>query len=119
MSTIVFEQPMPGLDPHTVYDLDVVDGADGVFSLRPTGAPDVRLFVLDAAVYTPTYSPEVDVPLARIGLEPGDPARVLVVATPGSDGMSVNLAAPVLVNEAQGRAVQAVLEGWDVRAPLR
>ncbi len=118
MSTLVFEQPLPGLTPHTVYQLDTVDGAEGVFSLRPSEAPDVRLFVLDAAVYAPSYSPEVAVPSASIGLEPGEPARILVVATPGASGTSVNLAAPVLVNEAQGRAVQAILEGWDLRAPL-
>ncbi|WP_020143827.1 flagellar assembly protein FliW [Terracoccus sp. 273MFTsu3.1] len=118
MTTLVFEQPMPGLDPHTVYELDAVDGADGVFSLCPSDDPDVRLFVLEAALYAPAYSPAVEGESASIGLEPGDPARILVVATPGQGGTSVNLAAPVLVNETDGRAVQAILDGWDLRAPL-
>ncbi|GAA2747404.1 hypothetical protein GCM10009868_36750 [Terrabacter aerolatus] len=118
MSTLVFEQPMPGLDPHTVYELDAVDGADGVFSLRPSDAPDVRLFVLEAAVYAPEYAPEVERASAEVGLGPGDSPRLLVVATPGESGTSVNLAAPVVVNESEGRAVQAILEGWDLRAPL-
>jgi flagellar assembly factor FliW len=118
MSTLTFEEPMPGLAPHTVYTLEPVDGANGVFSLRPVDAPEVRLFVLDASVYAPTYAPDVTGPCRQIGLEPGERARILVVATPGDARTSVNLAAPVLVNEAEGRAVQAVLDGWAVRAPL-
>jgi flagellar assembly factor FliW len=118
MSTLTFEEPMPGLAPHTVYTLEPVDGANGVFSLRPVDAPEVPLFVLDATVYAPTYAPDVTGPCRQIGLEPGERAWILVVATPGDARTSVNLAAPVLVNEAEGRAVQAVLDGWAVRAPL-
>ncbi len=118
MSILLFEQPMPGLDPHTVYELDAVEGADGVFSLHPQDAPDIRLFLLEAALYLPSYVPEVGAASAEVGLEPDDPARILVVATPGESGTSVNLAAPVVVNESAGRAVQAILDGWDLRAPL-
>ena len=118
MSTLLFEQPLPGLDPHTVYELDAVDGVHGVFSLHPPDAPDVRLFLLDASVYVPSYVPNVAAASAQIGLDPEGPARILVVATPGEAGTSVNLAAPVLVNDSEGRAVQAVLDGWDLRAPL-
>lgn len=118
MSTLLFEQPLPGLDPHTVYELDAVEGADGVFSLHPQDAPGIRLFLLEAALYLPSYVPEVGAESAEIGLRPDDAARLLVVATPGDAGTSVNLAAPVLVNDATGRAVQAILDGWDLRAPL-
>ena len=118
MSTLLFEQPMPGLDPHTVYELAPVEGADGVYSLQPQDAPDVRLFLLEAALYLPDYVPEVTAASTQVGLEPDDRARILVVATPGESGTSVNLAAPVVVNESAGRAVQAILDGWDLRAPL-
>jgi flagellar assembly factor FliW len=119
MSTLTFVEPLPGLAPHTVYVLEPVEGADGVFSLRPADAPEVRLFVLDASVYAPTYAPEVADACRQIGLGPDEQAQILVVATPGDAGTSVNLAAPVLVNEAEGRAVQAVLDdGWALRSPL-
>jgi flagellar assembly factor FliW len=118
MSTLAFEQPLPGLAPHTRYTLEPVDGADGVFTLRPAEAPEVRLFLLDASVYAPTYAPDVSGPSRQIGLEAGESARILVVATAGDAGTSVNLAAPVLVNEAEGRAVQAVLDGWALQVPL-
>lgn len=118
MSTLLFEQPLPGLDPHTVYELDAVDGAPGVFSLHAPDSPDVRLFLLDASVYVPSYVPDVTAASVQIGLGSDESARILVVATPGEAGTSVNLAAPVLVNHSGGRAVQAVLDGWDLRAPL-
>jgi flagellar assembly factor FliW len=118
MSTLTFEQPLPGLAPHTTYLLDRVDGAEGVFTLRPTDAPETRLFVLDASVYAPSYAPELGGACRQIGLAQNEQARILVVATPGSAGTSVNLAAPVLVNEAEGRAVQAILDGWPLQAPL-
>lgn len=118
MSSLVFEEPLPGLAPHTAYTLDAVDSADGLFSLQPAEAPEVRLFLLEASTYVPSYTPDVSAVCRRIGLDPSERPRILVVATPGSDGTTVNLAAPVLVNDTDGRAVQAVLEGWPLRAPL-
>jgi flagellar assembly factor FliW len=118
MSALTFEEPLPGLAPHTTYLLEPVEGPEGVFTLRPADAPEIRLFVLDASVYAPTYAPKVAAASQQIGLGPDERARILVVATPGDAGTSVNLAAPVVVNETAGRAVQAVLDGWAVRAPL-
>lgn len=118
MSALEFEEPLPGLAPHRDYVLEDVDGAAGLFSLRPPADPGIRLFVLDAAVYLPDYDPEVEAASARIGVGGEERPRVLVVATPASGGTTVNLAAPVLVNTADGRAIQAVLDGWPVRAAL-
>ncbi|GAB2765591.1 flagellar assembly protein FliW [Sinomonas soli] len=46
--------------------------------------------------------------------------RVLVVASPGAGGTTVNLLAPALVNEADGPAAQVVLDGqgYPVRAAV-
>ena len=33
MSALTFAEPMPGLAPHTRFDLDPVDGAAGLYSL--------------------------------------------------------------------------------------
>lgn len=118
MSALAFAEPLPGLAPHTDYLLEAVDGAPGLFSLCPPGDPAIRLFVLDAAVYVPGYSPDIAAQAARIGLGEQERPRILVVATPAGGATTVNLAAPVLVNEVDGRAVQAVLDGWPVRAGL-
>lgn len=120
MSALTFAEPLPGLAPFTDYTLDAVDGAEGLFSLRPTDAPDIRLFVLDAAVYVPLYAPEIGGPCREIGLASACEARVFVVATAAAEGTTVNLMAPVLVNEATGQSAQAILDGqgWPLRAPL-
>ncbi|WP_136612052.1 flagellar assembly protein FliW [Sinomonas albida] len=120
MSTLTFTEPLPGLAPYTDYTLDAVDGAVGLFSLRPATAPEVRLFVLDASVYVPHYAPEIAAPCREIGLSSSREARVLVVATPSGDGTTVNLMAPVLVNETTGQSAQAILDGqgWPLREPL-
>ncbi|WP_422934694.1 flagellar assembly protein FliW [Sinomonas sp. P47F7] len=120
MSALTFAEPLPGLAPYTDYTLDAVDGAVGLFSLRPAEAPEVRLFVLDASVYLPQYTPEIAAPCREIGLGSAQDARVLVVATPGGNGTTVNLMAPVLVNESTGQSAQAILDGqgWPLRASL-
>ncbi|MEA5457123.1 flagellar assembly protein FliW [Sinomonas sp. JGH33] len=113
-------EPLPGLAPHIEYSLDAVEGAAGLFSLRPAARPDVRLFAVDAAVYVPDYAPEIAAPCRAIGLEDAAAARILVVATPGAGGTTVNLMAPLLVNETTGRGIQAILDGqgWPLRAAL-
>lgn len=120
MSALTFAEPLPGLAPYTDYRLDAVEGAPGLYSLRPAGATDLRLFVLDAAVYMPGYSPEISAPCREIGLGSPNEARVLVVATAEGGGTTVNLMAPVLVNDATGQSTQAILDGqgWPLRAPL-
>jgi flagellar assembly factor FliW len=119
-SMLTFAEPLPGLAPHTEYRLDVVEGAPGLFRLRPTQAPEIRLFVLDAAVYAPSYAPDIAAACRRIGLASTREAKVLVVATADGSGTTVNLMAPVLVNETTGQSLQAILDGqgWPLRAPL-
>lgn len=75
------------------------------------------MFPLDAAVYAPGYTPEIAAPAAGLGLRSPADARVLVVASPGPLGTTVNLLAPVLVNEADGRPAQVVLDGQN--CPVR
>lgn len=119
MSALTFAEPMPGLAPHTDYTLDAVDGAVGLYSLRPGAQPGTRLFLLDAAVYMPDYNPDIDGPCRDIGLDSAEAARVLLVASPADTGTTVNLMAPVLVNETTGASTQAILgQGWPVRAEL-
>ncbi|MDQ4504515.1 flagellar assembly protein FliW [Sinomonas sp. ASV322] len=113
-------EPLPGLAPYTEYSLVAVEGAAGLFSLRPAERPDVRLFAVDAAVYVPDYAPEIAAPCRAVGLEDATGARILVVATPGARGTTVNLMAPLVINEASNRGIQAILDdqGWPLRATL-
>ncbi|WP_423921923.1 flagellar assembly protein FliW [Frigoribacterium sp. 2-23] len=108
-----------GLEPLVQFELDEIDGATGLFALR--GGEGVRLFVLDAAVHLPDYSPVItDEQTALLELETAEEALLLVVATPGDGGTTVNLLAPIIVNTRTAQGAQLILEGqdWPLRAEL-
>ena len=124
---VAFVAPPFGLEPLVDFALDEVEGAAGLFALRATGsgsgaeAEAVRLYVLDAAVHLPDYSPVLtDEQTTGLDLHDAAEALLLVVATPASSGMTVNLLAPVVVNTRTGTAAQLILEGqdWPLRAEL-
>jgi flagellar assembly factor FliW len=126
-TTVTFAAPPFGLEPVVDFVLDEIDGAAGLYALRAadpaTGEVDasVRLFVLDAAVHLPDYSPVLtDEQTAALDLRSADEALLLVVATPADAGMTVNLLAPVVVNGRTGSGAQLILEGqdWPLRAEL-
>jgi len=81
----------------------------------------MRLFVLDAGIFLPDYTPEIsDEQAASLDLVSGDDALVLVVANPGESGTTMNLMAPIVVNSVNGRSAQVILEDekWPLRAEL-
>ena len=81
----------------------------------------IRLFVLDAAIYLPDYSPEIsDEHCRAIDLHSADDAMVLVVANPGETGTRMNLRAPIVVNVHTGVCAQVILDDqdWPLQAEL-
>lgn len=120
MSALTFTAPPPGLAPLVNFELDAIDGADGLFSLQSLEESTLRLFVLDAAVYLPDYAPAIsNSQLESLSPEPGA-LKILVVANPGESGTTVNLMAPIVVNTATGLCAQVVLDGstWPIKAVL-
>lgn len=120
MSALTFTAPPPGLAPLVNFELDAIDGADGLFSLQSREESALRLFVLDAAVYLPDYAAAISsAQLESLSPKPGA-LKILVVANPGESGTTVNLMAPILVNTATGLCAQVVLEGsnWPIKAVL-
>jgi flagellar assembly factor FliW len=112
---LTFAVPPFGLAPAAVFTLTPVEGADGLFTLVGDGA---RLFVLDAAVHLPSYSPELtDEQAGGLELTSPEDAMLLVVANPGESGTTVNLLAPIVVNARTAAGAQLILEGQDL--PLR
>lgn len=114
-----FATPPFGLEPLTRFELGEVDGASGLFTLVAPGSTDpVRLYVLDAAVHLPDYSPVVsDDQVALLDLADAAEAMLLVVANPADEGTTVNLLAPIVVNTRTGTGAQIILDGQDY--PLR
>lgn len=78
MSALTFAEPLPGLAPHTPLRARRRQRRRRAVQHAPLDDLDLRLFLLDAAVCAPGYTPE----LAAAGLGLGSPAdaRVLVVA---------------------------------------
>lgn len=116
-----FIAPPPGFEPSTEFLLAEVPEAVGLLTLTALGAQERRVFVLDAAVYLPDYTPSLSTEQGQaLGLASGDDARVYVVANPAESGTTVNLLAPVVVNVATGSAAQFILDDrdWPVQAPL-
>jgi flagellar assembly factor FliW len=117
-ATLTFVTPPPGLSPHVEFDLDDIEGAPGLHTLRASSDATVRLFVVEASMYVPDYAPLfTEEHFSDVGALSGSDAEVLVVTTLDSDGPVVNLLAPVLVNTSTGAATQVILDGSDF--PLR
>lgn len=110
--------PPHGLAPHTAFELRDIEGADGLYALESADDAGIRLFVLDAAVYLPDYSPIIsDEDCQSLDVHEAEQALVLVVANPGAGGTTMNLLAPIVVNAATGASAQVILDGQDF--PLR
>ena len=83
--------------------------------------PGFALPVTDPNRFYPEYRPTPHLADLRvIEAGPEDEIDWLVVANASGSEVVLNLAAPILVNRAAGRLVQAILggDGWPVRAPL-
>ncbi len=118
---LTFTAPPPGFAPVVDFALAAVADTVGLFTLRDTVGADLRLFLVDPAVYVPDYAPFIsDEQLRALGA--GDDTRVdaYVVATITETGPVVNLLAPILVNAESGTAAQVILDDsrWPLRAAL-
>lgn len=119
MSRLTFTAPPPGLGSGTDYDLNAVDGVEGLYNLQAAENPDLGLYLIDSG-FVPGYAPSIpDDHRSELGLAAGGDGRVLLVAQTG-ETITVNLMAPIVINQNRGLAVQIILEGEDypVRAEL-
>ena len=119
--TLSFVSPPPGLAPLTDFVLNEIKGAAGLYSLQASAQPTTRLFVLDAAIFLPDYTPAIssDQSIA-LSLTTPDDALVLVVVNPGESTTTVNLMAPIVVNARTGACAQLILDDqdWPLHAHL-
>ena len=118
---LVFTAPPPGLSPVVDFELDEVEGAFGLYAMRDTVGADLRLFLLDPAVFVPDYRPQLAAEhLAPLGAEDPSEVDVYVVATLSDGAPVVNLLAPILVHPASHAATQVILDGadWPLQAEL-
>ncbi|KQW05411.1 hypothetical protein ASC66_10365 [Leifsonia sp. Root4] len=120
-ATLSFIAPPPGFEPSIEFGFTAVDDTVGLFTLSAVDGDSRRVFVLDAAIYLPEYTPSLSQAQSEsLGLASGDDARVYVVANPAESGTTVNLLAPIVVNAATNAAAQVILDDrdWPLQAPL-
>ena len=115
---LTFTAPMPGLESVRDFTLRSVDGAAGLYALEAGSPIPLRLFLADAAVFVPAYAPPVPAAaMEALDVEPGGTPQVLVVINHSPGATTVNLMAPLVLNPANRRCTQLVLDGRDY--PLR
>lgn len=117
-----FVAPPPGFAPHTAFVLEPIDGADGLFSLDAADDRALRLHVVDANRVAEDYAPTLeDDDVESLGLTAPEQAMMLLVIGSSTDGVHVNMLAPIVVNSTTGAAAQLILDGQGLplRAPLR
>jgi flagellar assembly factor FliW len=117
---LTFTAPPPGFAPLTDFELEHVDGAPGLYTLKDLAGAGLRLFLLDPTFYVPEYLPTLDdEDLAALGASSVGEVDVYVVADIQGGAPVVNLLAPIVVNPGSGAASQLILEDdWPLQAEL-
>jgi len=120
---ISFEGGIPGLEEHRVYALLQFEESYPIIWLQSVDDGGICLPVLDTFAVLTGYVFDIDdKDVNELGLESPEELHVVSVLVIPDDiqRMTVNLAAPIIINIATGKAKQIVLGGGDynVRAPI-
>lgn len=102
---------------------DEEKGRDSIHWLQSLQEPAFAMPVMDPLFVCPDYNPEVDDELLRnIGeLHPEEMLILVTVAVPKDlTKMSVNLRGPIIINAAEKKATQVIVEGeeYPVKYPI-
>ena len=115
---------MPGFPDDRRFTLvDLSDGAGELCSLTSLDHDDLRFLVAPPGTFFPGYSPEIDdATIADLDIRSVEDVMVLLVLNPGPTLVTstANLKAPVVLNTANRRACQVIVDDVDllVSAPL-
>jgi flagellar assembly factor FliW len=119
--SLTFIAPPPGLAPLVAFSLDEIEGAPGLYAVRAVDDVNRRLFVLDASLHLPDYSPVLtDEVCASLAVSTPENVLLLVIVNPGESVTTLNLLAPIVVNATTGVCAQVILDDqdWPLRAQL-
>lgn len=102
---------------------DVEKGVGAIHWLQSLQEPAFAMPVMDPLLVEPAYNPEVDDELLKpIGELLPEELLVLVTVTVPADlkRMSVNLRGPIIINAAEKKACQVIIdgEGYAVKFPI-
>ena len=120
---IGFDDGIPGLEQHHEYALLQFEESYPLVWLQSTEDMGICLPVLDTFAVLPDYVFDIDdIDVKQLELKTPDQLHVISVVVIPEDiqGMTVNLAAPIIINTSTGKAKQIVLSGseYNVTAPI-
>lgn len=120
---IEFDEGIPGLEQYHIYALLQFEESYPLVWLQSTEETGICLPVLDTFTVMPEYVFDIDeTDVKKLKLtKPEELYVVSVVVIPDDiTGMTVNLAAPIVINTTTGKAKQIVLSGteYNVRVPV-
>lgn len=122
---IHFPKGIIGFPDLTEFTLvhDEEKGTDSIHWLQSIQEPAFAMPVMDPLIVCPDYNPEADDELFNVlGEIKPDELLVLVTVTVPKDltKMSVNLKGPIVINAAEKRALQIIVEGdeYKVKYPI-
>lgn len=123
LPVLEFVAPMPGFPEQRRFVLVRLEDAGVLYSLTSIDVADLRFLVVPPAPFFPDYAVDLDNDAQlSLGMPEAEDVLVLLVVTAGDTlaDTTVNLMAPIVVNQRNHRAVQVVLgaSGLPVRAPL-
>lgn len=102
---------------------DEEKGKDSIHWLQSLQEPAFAMPVIDPLLVCPEYNPEVDDDILKnIGELIPDETLILVTVTVPKElqAMSVNLRAPIVINAAEKKATQVIVEGdeYPIKYPI-
>lgn len=102
---------------------DEEKGKDSIHWLQSLQEPAFAMPVMDPLLVCPEYNPEVDDDILKnIGELLPDETLILVTVTVPKEltAMSVNLRAPIVINAAEKKATQVIVEGeeYPIKYPI-
>ncbi|MCM1388214.1 MAG: flagellar assembly protein FliW [Bacillus sp. (in: Bacteria)] len=122
---ITFPKGIVGFPDLTEFALlhDSEKGSDSIHWLQSLQEPAFAMPVMDPLIVCPDYNPEVDDELLKpLGELNTEELLVLVTVTVPKDlaKMSVNLKGPIIINAAEKKATQVIVEGdeYQVKFPI-
>ncbi|MCM1252806.1 MAG: flagellar assembly protein FliW [Clostridium sp.] len=122
---ITFPKGIVGFPDLTEFALlhDSEKGSDSIHWLQSLQEPAFAMPVMDPLIVCPDYNPEVDDELLKpLGELNTEELLVLVTVTVPKDltKMSVNLKGPIIINAAEKKATQVIVEGdeYPVKFPI-
>lgn len=124
LPTVTFPSGVPGFGQARRFTLIRLDEVGLLFALRSLDDPGLRFLVVPPGHFFSDYVPHLkDATVSELDLRDPEEALLLVVVTPGDTprDATVNLLAPIVINQRTREAAQVVLDAPELplRAALR